>query len=784
MIQMLKKQLQLRFLFLCFILLNCAYFQAQIGMGQWHLIPVNSNPVDISNQEHIIYTAFPNCLLEYDTEEHATSIWSATNGLSDIAISCLLFDENSQALFIAYENGNIDKLKDNTITNIPSLKLALVQGNKRINNIVEHDGFLYLATGIGILKLNPIKNEIADTYYPPSGIDGINDIAFQGDTIYALSNTKLYRALFSNPALSDPSSWIQDNRLPLQTDQIYRNIRSYKTHYIISAEYPGYATDSLYKLTETGSEALIIPSNFPLECHRMNEFNDQLVVNSDGYMLQFDSDLNLTSYSTKLSFAGIMYPIQSIFQDDAIWVADRFHGLVKYYNDWNAQKINFEGIPKKDAFKTAIQKGKIALAGGSMDGVGATYSNAGFYIYEDGKWVLHEKNNTNLWKTEEIYDYVSIAINPNDLDQVAVGTYSNIPLSIMNEGTTIDEVFNSDNSILEKTSLGNNKSLVTDLEYDNNGNLWILNAYSSKPLKLYTKSKEWIEFNTGSSPSNKFTTQLEIDYNSNKWFGVSGAGLIAYNDNGTPTITTDDSYKIINSNDNTGALPSNNVTAIAVDFDNEIWIGTNSGFAILYNSNSVFEAGPGEYNAQRIKLEFEGSVEYLLGNTSISDIEIDGGNRKWIATNNTGIFLLSPDGQEIIETFNTSNSPLISNSIIDLEFDQKTGELYITTDVGLIVYRTDSSYPETNYDDVKVFPNPVHPYYTGPITIQGIKYNSDVKITDASGNVVFQTSSNGGTAVWNGKNPSGIDVTSGVYSIWTTPIDGKGHKVGKVVVIR
>jgi len=120
-----------------------------------------------------------------------------------------------------------------------------------------------------------------------------------------------------------------------------------------------------------------------------------------------------------------------------------------------------------------------------------------------------------------------------------------------------------------------------------------------------------------------------------------------------------------------------------------------------------------------------------------------------------------------------------------MEIDDKTGEVYITTEDGLVSLRTDASFEDPNYSDVRVFPNPVRPEFEGLITIQGIKFNSDVKFTDMAGNLVYKTISNGGTAVWNGKNLNGEKVTSGVYLIWTAPDDRerKGRKVGKVVII-
>jgi hypothetical protein len=347
----------------------------------------------------------------------------------------------------------------------------------------------------------------------------------------------------------------------------------------------------------------------------------------------------------------------------------------------------------------------------------------------------------------------------------------------------VTDTFTPTNSTLKASANGGLWSLVSALSYDAEGNLWAVNGYSDQPLNVYTKEGNWISFDCGSSAKNKFSRKLSIDYNGNKWFSLEGAGLLGYNHNKTLSDPSDDQLVRLNTGSTTGALPSDRVTAIAVDFDNKIWIGTDNGFAILYNSESVFDALPGAYNAQRIKLDFEGNVEYLLGSTYITDIEVDGGNRKWIGTANTGIFLLSTDGLEILQHYTVENSPMISNNVMDMQINQVTGEMFIITDKGLLSLRIDASYEDPEYSDVQVFPNPVMPSFFGPVTIQGIKYNSDVKVTDVAGNLVYKTTSNGGTATWNCKNLNGERVQTGVYLIWTTPNDGKGRKVGKVTII-
>jgi hypothetical protein len=275
---------------------------------------------------------------------------------------------------------------------------------------------------------------------------------------------------------------------------------------------------------------------------------------------------------------------------------------------------------------------------------------------------------------------------------------------------------------------------------------------------------------------------MAIDYNNNIWMAINQVGLVGYNPGSSITDPSDDKRILLLEGETNGNLPSKEVTAIAVDFDNEIWIGTDNGFVVLYNSENAFDAPAGSISAQRIKLEFEGNVEFVLGNTSVTDIEVDGGNRKWFGTNGAGVVLLSADGLEIVKQFTTQNSPIISDNVIDIEIDQKTGEVFIVTDKGLVSYRGDASFEDPDVSDVQIFPNPARPEFDGPITIQGIRFDSDVRITDVAGNLVFKTTSNGGTATWDGRTLLGENVVTGVYLIWVAPNNSKGRFVGKVVI--
>ncbi|MFM7033179.1 MAG: T9SS type A sorting domain-containing protein, partial [Bacteroidota bacterium] len=72
---------------------------------------------------------------------------------------------------------------------------------------------------------------------------------------------------------------------------------------------------------------------------------------------------------------------------------------------------------------------------------------------------------------------------------------------------------------------------------------------------------------------------------------------------------------------------------------------------------------------------------------------------------------------------------------------------------------------------VQVFPNPVEPSFDGFLSVRGLFTDAWIKITDASGALVYQTKADGGQVTWNLQDPSGRRVRSGVYLIHAVGFD-------------
>jgi hypothetical protein len=226
----------------------------------------------------------------------------------------------------------------------------------------------------------------------------------------------------------------------------------------------------------------------------------------------------------------------------------------------------------------------------------------------------------------------------------------------------------------------------------------------------------------------------------------------------------------------------NDIYSIAEDNDGVIWIGTSKGVAVYTNPARIWDSET--FLATQPSLDLnDGLYHPLLENETVTAIAVDGANRKWLGTKNSGVYLVNESGTAELLHFTTNDSPLFSDYITSIEINQKSGEVFIGTDMGLISYMSEATEGKATYDSVYVYPNPVRETYDGPITITNLIQNSEVKITDISGNLVYRTTSLGGQAIWDGKNLNGRRVKTGVYLVFCNDENGEETHITKLLFI-
>jgi ligand-binding sensor domain-containing protein len=227
-----------------------------------------------------------------------------------------------------------------------------------------------------------------------------------------------------------------------------------------------------------------------------------------------------------------------------------------------------------------------------------------------------------------------------------------------------------------------------------------------------------------------------------------------------------------------------NVYSIAEDLEGNIWVGTDQGPLVYYNPEKVFTE---KLNAFRIKIprnDGSNTYDYMLQTELITSIAIDGADRKWLGTEKAGAYLLSSDGTVQVKKYTVENSPILSNSIVSVAVSDKTGDVWFGTSKGIQSVRGDATEGLDEFTNVYAFPNPVRQEFSGNLTITGLVRDSRIKITDVSGNLVYETESSGGMASWDLNTYNGQRVATGVYLIFCASNDGTDSCVIKVLVIK
>ena len=710
-----------------------------VPIGYWKDYQSYNSASYIAEADNKIYCVTNGGLFYINKEDNTINRMSKVTGLSDVGVKQVAYSIELEITVITYENCNIDLIKNNQIINISDIKRKEIIGNKFINNIIIKEKIAYLSCTFGLVLLDLENEEIKDTYKigQNGNFEGINSCAFDSTYIYVASENGVYSADKNSTSLFDFNSWILDTS---RADN-YQNI------FIIADSIWVGDNNSFYN-----NNSLILSINDTIIKYNNLLLNPDTIVHN-----QFD-DINF------------------IYKDSEgnLWVADENNGLLKFTNFQYQESFIPEGPVRNDIYSLEFLENKLYQCyGGHAENFWENWSiNNGVSIktkYDE--WVNYDR-----YELGNAKDIMEVAVR-NGTEYYA-SWYHGIAEMKSGELITKHNIENT-NGVLDTAS---NKTRISDLKFDNEGNLWGLNSEVNHPLFVKTKTNQWFSFSMNQNQVNLFFDDLIIDQYNQKW-GVIGrsGGLFVYDDNNTISDPSDDQYKTLKNTVGQGNLPSMGVYSIAEDLDGEIWVGTDKGIGIFYNPSAIFSGN--NFDAQQILITEGEYGQYLLSEEKVKCITVDGANRKWIGTEKSGVFLISDDGMEEILHFTTYNSPLFSDNIYDITINPSSGEVFIGTEKGLISYRSDATNGATTQSTTKVFPNPVRETYNGIIAISGLVKDANVKIADIDGNLVFEGFAKGGQASWNGKNKSGNRISTGVYLVFSTDINGLEKIVSKILFI-
>lgn len=764
---------------LLFILLPLSTLVAQSTKGRWADLFSYADVRFIEEIDQALYCATENGIFLYETSgvQDEWIKYNKTNILSNVGITAMAFDANESILLIGYESGAMDLLINGEAQMVLDIPWNIFSGSKKINDISIQGDIAIIAGQFGIASYSLSQKEFLETtfFYDSGNYKAVNKVVFFNDRIYAATDSGIYHYPLVNGTnfpnfyvweVLTGSAGAQVKHLEVFNNELYYTYWSdlYKRSASEQVNYIGVFTD-LMDLKATNEGLVIAQKN------RVNFMNPSGQITTKNIRYRDESGAELT----------MEFNTGYIHQNKFYGGSTRF-GLIdfdlsaQYYQDPQGYKP--DGPYNNKSVGLAVKNQKVWIAPGGANYFNEPTSNSdGFYYFDKFQW--------KHFKSAEMYnakDFIRITVDPKDDNHFVAVPYFEATSWSYNNRIGVMEFHLEDNTY----SLNH---IVSPLEwmfrsasasFDENGNLYlgtswpqINGAYNDRANYYYErKGNTWKKSLVyKNSASNALSPEFSSNY---IWYPNARAGGLTVLDKNMNEVAT-----LTKAN---AELYDDAVLSVAIDQNNTVWIGTQLGITVLSGGDTAIETG--NLRTQPIVIIQDGIPEALLTSIRVNDIKVDKANRKWIATHTSGAYYVSDNGEQTIYHFTSKNSPLPSDIINDIEIDDTNGKVYFATDKGVVVFNGDVQDVGDNFDQVIAYPNPVRPGFKGKVIIKNIPNRASVKITDVTGNLIYEAKANGGIVEWDTKNSKGKDVASGVYLVLMTNADGTETKTIKIAVVR
>ena len=747
------------------------------AIGEWtyylsyhdatHCIPVGKS----------IYALYAGNLLVYDTEDGAVTTPTKLNGLSEKQIVLMQDCQVAQKVILVYNNGNIDLLhRDGTIENMPQYKNKYAGSSLNDLSVVGNDAFL--ATSEGIVHINVKQAEFTGFYTLKTPI---YSATMSGNMLYAATDAGVYHCdITENPL--DVATWDIYNttvarQLIAMGDHLYLNTAK-KGVYLLSASNP--TPQQLIKTAQTSYFA---------------DSKGIIFYNKTSY-----TPINSQAPTSVASTVTLPSSTNAICRttDGTLWMAQGFDGLNAYKATDSGLQATTTSIgsfgPKRDLCYFLRYAGeRLLVAGGRLDPFDLIHYPGTAMYYDKGAWTIFEEEGIAEHSGGKYQDLTCIIQHPDDPTQHTL-TSARVGLFHFKDGKYAG-YHSLDNSPLVSAAANSKNYVRTDgLQYDHEGNLWMVNNQVDSVIVIRMKDGSWRKLFY--APLEQAPTLATTLFDRKGRFWICSRRTVNYHNGGLMGIdyagtidTQDDDYSYYRShitNQDGTSYKFEGVQTIAEDHDGRIWVGTDIGLFVIDDPDDWFND---DFRITQVKVprnDGTNLADYLLYGMPIISITVDGANRKWIGTSGNGVYLVSASGQEILHHFTSENSPLLSNNVTSIAIHPRTGEVMMGTDGGLVSYQSDATSPSETLSEgtIQIFPNPVRPEYHGNVTITGLTTDADIKIVTSGGQLVATGTSMGGTWQWDGRNFSGGYAGSGIYYVLIATADGNTTVAGMLTVIR
>ena len=760
---------------------------AQNAVGDWtiHTSFVGDAVTSVVEAREWVYYQSGEYLFRLDKSTEENEALSKVNQLSDMGIANIYYNSDKDYLVVVYKNSNIDVILSNgAVVNMPEIKDAVLSSSRTINDVTFAPGLMYLATGFGYVVIDDSKMIVKESHQYG---EALRSVAQVGETLLLSSADAFYYG---------DADLYYEYLSSFNTEEVKNNCRFWPvdddTFFCIT-------DDETYLITMTldDDDNATFSSRLVIESPATDIQNtlDGLLINvpDEGicYMTNKEGiDLEVLSENGELCSA---HPDG----DGSLWSAGE-KGLHQQLEP------DYYFVPNALSFASPFwmtynqDQDKLYVSTTAANGVCDVASPTAVNTFDGVKWADVTPENIPLKGNSQDGSFW-LEFVPGEPNTYLLGTWFVGLLKVVDNKIVM--TYDVSNSPMAKKW-----TIHPVTSIDRKGNVWVAQPHENEahPVMVLPAAKvksnettadDWVLPNIdgvfqrdpqASTFCSRFISTRYSNYDIKLFTdGSFESPIVIWNSNGELSVNPQQ-VKFTRFADQDGlAVSWTNIVCLTEDLNGMVWMGTSEGIC-MFNPAQAFSGS--SFSVIRPKVprnDGTGLADRLMDGIRVNDVAVDGANRKWIATQSSGLFLVSPDGSKIIKRFNDKNSPLASNTVYKVCCNPNSNSVYVTTPDGLYEYFSDSSPAEADYNDIYAYPNPVRPEYGGNVTIMGLMDNSLVKIADASGNVLAQMKSTGGMVTWDCCDQYGNPVKSGVYLVFCSQANGSGNAVvTKIAVVR
>ncbi len=762
-------------IFLSILLLLPVLSLGQSRIGGWKAHVSFTPVIAVAETPDVIAAATAGGI--FLTEKNGSQFTTKTKseGLSEVGISAIAYSSDTGFLLIGYESGNLDLLKNGQVTNLPDLTRKAELSNKTIHHIFCEGSFAYLCCAFGIVKIDIQKAEVAETWYLGSNnnLNAAYDLTTFNNSWFVATNHGIFWAVKTGSNLQDYRNWQQQTSLPLPDASFSSFAQSdglLFTHDISNDRILAY-NGSVWQPQFTGIKNI--------RCIRSSPNGLTVLAEGEVWLTSKSGNALITEYQPGGTSA--IDPRDALTDSNGnLWIGDHRFGLTQKTGTGTFRHFvpDSPGSDQISALKTGTEEVYVATVASNQAGI----PEAAISILQNGTWQNFSAADDN--GLQSVKPITSFALNGDHPDEYWASTSGSGLLFF--QKNRVAAHYNEQNSTLGAL---NGNCVINCIAIDAQKNLFYTNPTGKARIGIKATDGNFVQLSyPGMGFSTSPTGEIIAGSTATNWAVLPDEGLFAFKIKGSTDNISDDQYRKVAvqsrfSNVSTTIVTNfNGVSTVVEDLTHQLWIGTSTGIVVYSNPDKIFESGE-FYGIQPSLDDGEGLFKPILAKEKITAIAVDGGNRKWCGTANSGVFLFSENGDHLLRHFDSNNSPLLSDQILSIGIAPKSGEVFFATSKGLISFKSDAATSEISFDKAYVWPNPLRETYTGSVTIDGLTDGTDVRITDVAGNLVYRTTSLGGRAIWNGQNARGVRVSTGVYLIFCSSASLNATKIIKLLVI-